>query len=101
MGKGGAGEMKGVTRQGEAKLSGSVEGEAAEPLLFYYHKKNLKISIILKNSHTSTPQYSKYSRYPKKSAVLSVFAVFAMFPCTREISSICNVPLHPGNFQYS
>ena len=46
-GKGGAGEMKGVTRQGEAKLSGSVEGEAAEALLFYYHKKKFqKISAV-------------------------------------------------------
>ena len=33
------GEVKGGIMQGEAKLSGSVEGEAAEPLLFYYHKK--------------------------------------------------------------
>ena len=42
-GKGGAGEVKEVTGQSEAKLSGSVEGEAAEPLIatniFYYHKK--------------------------------------------------------------
>ena len=32
-GKGGAGEVKGVTGQSEAKLSGSVEGEAAQPLI--------------------------------------------------------------------
>ena len=33
--------MKGDIEESEAKLSGGVEGEAAEPLLFiiYYHKK--------------------------------------------------------------
>ena len=89
-GKGGAGEVKGVTGQSEAKLSGSVEGEAAEPLIFFIIiKKFEKISIILKyfpHFHTAVLQYSKYSRYPKKSAVFTVFAVFAIFPVSGKFS---------------
>ena len=42
--------------------------------------------------HTAVLQYSKYPRYPKKSAIFTVFPVFAIFPCTREISSIHDIP---------
>ena len=40
-GKDGVGEVKGEPKQSEAKLSGSVEGEVAEPLLFYCYYSNV------------------------------------------------------------
>ena len=52
----------------------------------------LKYQKKFPHFHTAVLQYSKYPRYPKKSAMFTVFPVFAIFPCTREISSIHNIP---------